>query len=130
MGIVACTRCSKAWPMGTRICGRCGHHMVSRDVQSLQKVWAFWLVGFMCYIPANMYPMLKTKTLFQVSDSTIVGGAVDLAHHGALGHRVYHSAGVSCHTAGEILGGRLSCAERQKKGRTCQSIAPYHVRDR
>ena len=85
MGIVACTRCTKAWPLGTPVCGRCGHKMLSRDFQSLQKVWAFWLVGLMCYIPANTYPMLKTKTLFQVEESTIIGGAVELAQHGAYG---------------------------------------------
>lgn len=85
MGIVACTRCTKAWPRGTQICGRCGHKLISRDRNSLQRVWAFWLVGFMCYIPANIFPMLKTRTLFQVEESTIIGGAVDLAHYGNFG---------------------------------------------
>ncbi len=85
MGLVACTRCTRAWPLGTQVCGRCGHKMVSRDSHSLQKVWAFWIVGLMCYVPANMYPMLKTKTLFQSDESTIVGGAVELAQHGAFG---------------------------------------------
>tara|TARA_R100001143_G_scaffold14922_6_gene16927 strand:+ start:2242 stop:2769 length:528 start_codon:yes stop_codon:yes gene_type:complete len=59
--------------------------MLSRDFGSMQRVWAFWVVGLMCYIPANMYPMLKTRTLFQVDESTIVGGAVELAHHGSYG---------------------------------------------
>lgn len=85
MGLVACTRCTQAWPMGTQICGRCGHKMVSRDYGSLQRVWAFWVVGLMCYIPANVYPMLRTKTLFQNDESTIISGAVELAHHGAFG---------------------------------------------
>lgn len=85
MGLVACTRCTRAWPLGTSTCGRCGNKLVSRDVNSLQRVWAFWLVGFLCYIPANAYPMLKTRTLFQNDESTIVGGAVELAHHGAFG---------------------------------------------
>jgi paraquat-inducible protein A len=39
----------------------------------------------MCYIPANIYPMLRTKTLFVIDESTIIGGAVELAHHGNLG---------------------------------------------
>jgi paraquat-inducible protein A len=85
MGIVACTRCTKAWPLGTPTCGRCGHGLVSRDHLSLQRVWAFWLMGLICYIPANIYPMLRTKTLFIVEESTIVGGAVELAHHGNWG---------------------------------------------
>jgi|TARA_R110001606_G_scaffold336400_1_gene484341 paraquat-inducible protein A len=59
--------------------------MLSRDFGSMQRVWAFWVMGLLCYIPANAYPMLKTRTLFQVDESTIVGGAVELAHHGAYG---------------------------------------------
>lgn len=59
--------------------------MKSRDSNSLQKVWAWWLVGFMCYIPANVYPMLQTRTLFQNDQSTIIGGAVELAQYGSWG---------------------------------------------
>ena len=64
MGVVACTRCSKAWPLGATICGRCGKALVSRDQLSLHRVWAFWVMGVACYIPANVLPMLNTKTLF------------------------------------------------------------------
>jgi len=85
LGLVTCRRCSRVWPINTPTCGRCGHHIQSRDPTSLQRVWAFWIVGFMCYVPANLYPMLKTRTLMQVQESTIIGGAVDLAHHGAWG---------------------------------------------
>ena len=59
--------------------------MVSRDPLSLQRVWAFWVMGLICYVPANLYPMLQTKTLFRVDESTIIGGAVELATHGNLG---------------------------------------------
>lgn len=58
---------------------------MSRDVKSLQRVWALWLVGLMCYIPANMYPMLQTRTLLTVQEDTIVGGAIELFSHGAAG---------------------------------------------
>ncbi len=85
MGVVACSRCSKAWPLGTEYCGRCGHALISRDRLSLQRVWAYWLMGLICYVPANVFPMLRTKTLFVVDESTIIGGAVELAHHGAVG---------------------------------------------
>ncbi|MDC0135902.1 paraquat-inducible protein A [Sulfitobacter sp.] len=84
-GLVACTRCARAWPLKTEVCGRCGAKLVSRDVHSLQRVWALWLAGMMCYVPANVYPMLRTKQLFQVDESTIISGAVELAQHGAFG---------------------------------------------
>jgi paraquat-inducible protein A len=84
-GFVACTCCTRAWPAGTDACGRCGTRLVSRDTASLQKVWALWLVGLMCYVPANLYTMLHTQQLFSVEESTIVSGAVELAYHGAFG---------------------------------------------
>ncbi len=85
MGVVACTRCTKAWPLGTSTCGRCGEPLVSRDGLSLQRVWAYWLMGAICYVPANILPMLNTRTLFETHESTIIGGAVELAQDGNLG---------------------------------------------
>ena len=82
-GLVACTRCTKAAPLGSERCARCGHILVSRDRLSLQRVWALWVMGLICYVPANIFPMLRTRTLFMVDESTIIGGAVELAHHGA-----------------------------------------------
>lgn len=54
---------------------------MSRDEKSLQRVWAWLIVGMICYIPANMYPMLRTKTLLTQQEDTILGGVVELAHH-------------------------------------------------
>ncbi|NHQ73218.1 paraquat-inducible membrane protein A [Roseovarius gahaiensis] len=85
MGLVGCTRCYSVSSRGTAHCPRCGSALQSRDRLSLQKVWAWWLVGLMCYIPANLYPMLETRTLVSVQSDTIVGGAVDLARHGNWG---------------------------------------------
>lgn len=51
----------------------------------MQRVWAWWLIGLICYIPANVYPMLETRTLVYTQSDTIVGGAVELAHHGNWG---------------------------------------------
>ena len=84
-GLVACTRCTKVWLVGRETCGRCGTRLVSRDYRSLQRVWAWLAVGIICYIPANLYPMLRTRMLFTTTESTIVEGALDLAYHGAYG---------------------------------------------
>lgn len=84
-GLVACERCSSVWPKGQQHCGRCGARLVSRHKKSLQEVWAWWLAGLLCYVPANLYPMLVTKTLTSVQQNTIVGGAIEIAHHGDFG---------------------------------------------
>ena len=82
-GLVGCRRCTRVWPVGTARCERCGGRLVSRDHQSLQRVWAWWIAGVIAYVPANLYPMLVTSMLFQKSESTIVGGALEIASHGA-----------------------------------------------
>ena len=84
-GLVACRRCTRVWPMGQARCGRCGSRLVSRDPKSLSRVWAWWAAGLMAYIPANLWPMLETRTLFTSRSDTIVAGALDLLLHGAPG---------------------------------------------
>ncbi|WP_436399660.1 paraquat-inducible protein A [Roseobacter sp. S98] len=83
MGLVCCRRCTGIWPAETKRCGRCGKKLVVRDWQSLQRVWALLLVGLMCYIPANLYPMLRTRTLFSVQQDTIIGGAISFIEYGS-----------------------------------------------
>jgi paraquat-inducible protein A len=71
--------------MDTSHCARCGAVLSSRDIRSLSRVWAFWWAGLMAYIPANLGPMLTTKTLFGTTESTIIGGAAELWSHGDRG---------------------------------------------
>ncbi len=85
MGLIACRRCQQVWPGQTAVCGRCGHTLTSRDSKSLQRVWAFWVIGLMCYIPANLFPMLQTRTLFFSQEDTIIGGAIELIEYGSPG---------------------------------------------
>ncbi len=85
IGVVGCQRCTKVWPLGTKRCTRCGAQIVSRDHKALQRVWAWWIVGLICYIPANLYPMLQTRTLVSVQQDTIIGGVITLINHGSFG---------------------------------------------
>ncbi|WP_051521217.1 paraquat-inducible protein A [Rubellimicrobium mesophilum] len=68
--------------MGTGTCARCGSRLVSRDPRSLSRVWAWWLAGILAYIPANLWPMLRTRTLWQEQSNTIIGGALELWRYG------------------------------------------------
>lgn len=85
LGLIGCRTCEKVWPMGTKRCGRCGARLKSRDHKSLQRVWAWWIAGVMAYIPANIYPMLITTTLFRDQEDTIISGAIELAAYGSWG---------------------------------------------
>jgi paraquat-inducible protein A len=66
-------------------CARCGSRLHSRAPHSLQRSSAWLVAGVVAYVPANVYPMLVTSTLLERQQSTIVGGVVDLFHHGAYG---------------------------------------------
>lgn len=82
---MACQHCGKVYAMGTAHCSRCNSALRSRDPNSLQNVWAWLIAGAMLFIPANLYPMLKTSTLGATSESTILSGVVELLHHGSYG---------------------------------------------
>ncbi|SFS06108.1 paraquat-inducible protein A [Yoonia litorea] len=84
-GLVACRSCGQVHQLGSTVCKRCGGPLQSRDEQSLQKVWAWLIAGIIAYIPANVYPMLLTSTLIERSESTIIGGVVELVDYGSYG---------------------------------------------
>ena len=80
-GLIACRNCGSVHDVGTLHCVRCEGNLRSRDPASLQKVWALLIAGMIAFIPANIFPMLRTKTLFENSESTIIGGVVELVGH-------------------------------------------------
>ncbi|MEL7178901.1 MAG: paraquat-inducible protein A [Pseudomonadota bacterium] len=84
-GLVACQQCGQVHALGSQICTRCEGRLQSRDTESLQKVWAWLIAGMIAYIPANLYPMLLTSTLVERSESTIIGGVVELIEYGSFG---------------------------------------------
>lgn len=84
-GRVVCRSCGMVELKGATRCTRCTGALQSRDLQSQQKVWAWVFAGLLAYIPANLYPMLRTTQNFRTEESTIIGGVVDLMDHGAFG---------------------------------------------
>jgi paraquat-inducible protein A len=82
-GLAGCRTCGKVAPADAGACPRCGSRLAPRTPNSLQRVLALLAVGLMCYLPANLLPMLKTRTFGRETDNTIVGGAIELMHHGA-----------------------------------------------
>ena len=80
-GLVACRGCGQVHGLGTPRCKRCDGRLASRAPGSIQKVWAYLIAGMIAFIPANVYPMLLTKTLVEHSESTIIGGVGELISH-------------------------------------------------
>jgi paraquat-inducible protein A len=82
-GLAGCRTCGKVAPADAGRCPRCGTALHSRMPMSIQRVLAWLAVGLMCYIPANLLPMLRTRSFGRETDNTIVGGAIELLQHGA-----------------------------------------------
>jgi len=64
-------------------CPRCGEELVSRKHHSIQYTWALVIAAAICYIPANVLPVLTTTALGSSDSDTIMGGVVLLYETGS-----------------------------------------------
>ena len=80
--LVSCETCgllSRPASMGEPgYCPRCGAELEWRRHNSLQRTWALVIAAAICYIPANVLPVLSTTTLGTAEADTIMGGVVFL----------------------------------------------------
>lgn len=65
------------------VCRRCKSGIYKHSGFKTEKSWAYLITAMIAYIPANLYPMLKTSTFGQVEASTIIGGVLLLWEHGS-----------------------------------------------
>jgi paraquat-inducible protein A len=64
-------------------CPRCGGEVESRHRHSIQRTWALVIAAAICYVPANMLPVLTTTTFGSAESDTIMGGVVFLYTSGS-----------------------------------------------
>jgi paraquat-inducible protein A len=57
-------------------CPRCDEELSFRKPASVQHTWAFLIGAAVCYIPANLLPVLTTTTTAGVDSDTILQGVV------------------------------------------------------
>jgi len=57
-------------------CPRCDAELSFRKPASLQRTWAFLIGAAICYIPANLLPVLTTTTAAGTESDTILQGVV------------------------------------------------------
>jgi len=57
-------------------CPRCGEELSFRKPDSLQRTWAFLIAAAICYVPANLLPVLTTHTAAGAESDTILQGVV------------------------------------------------------
>src|SRR5262245_44629080 len=79
-GLVSCETCGRLTrPAQAAAAGhspRCGAGLAWRRHRSLQYTWALVIAAAICYIPANILPVLTTNALGSSDSDTIIGGVV------------------------------------------------------
>ncbi len=82
MRYIRCRFCGAVNYRRDKECRRCGFDITLDKNASLQKATAFLIAAVIFYIPANIYPILKSSTFSKVSGSTIIEGIFELMAHG------------------------------------------------
>ena len=81
-GLVSCETCGLLSRPATAAepgyCPRCGAELVWRRHHSIQHTWALVIAAAICYIPANVLPVLTSTKLGASEPDTIMSGVVFL----------------------------------------------------
>jgi paraquat-inducible protein A len=80
LGLQSCETCgllSRPAPDGEEArCPRCDSGLEFRKSSSVQRTWAFLVAAAICYVPANLLPVLTTTTAEGSGSDTIMQGVV------------------------------------------------------
>jgi paraquat-inducible protein A len=85
--LIGCRHCGAVWEGATegQACGRCGAALKARKTDSLNRTWAFLITACVLYLPANLLPVMVTRTLFGTQSDTILSGVIYFWVSGAYG---------------------------------------------
>ena len=79
-GLLVCQACGllnrPAGEAGSWHCARCAAAVHWRKPGSIARAWAYLLAATILYVPANLLPVLRTGSLFESQDNTILGGVI------------------------------------------------------
>lgn len=86
-GVVQCGACGllsrSTGPEGAGSCPRCGEAIAFRRRDPIERTWALIIAAAICYLPANILPVMTTTTLDSVQPDTIISGVVRLYTSGS-----------------------------------------------
>lgn len=63
-------------------CSRCGSVVHRRKPNSLSRTWALLVAASICYVPANVYPIMAVTSFGKTQADTILSGVIYLFVHG------------------------------------------------
>jgi len=78
-GKTACPTCGLLGsPVTEHACRRCGTLLHFRKPNSIQRSWALLIAAYALYLPANLLPIMETRSIFGAQQDTIMSGVVYL----------------------------------------------------
>jgi len=77
-GMVCCEASEEGASGVPGACPRCGSALRRRKPGSYGRTWALLLAAFLMYIPANVLPIMRTASLNDIDDNTILSGVKEL----------------------------------------------------
>jgi len=87
VGLISCGTCAllsrPANAASPGHCPRCGAALAWRRHNSVQYTWALVIAAAICYIPANVLPVLSTTAFGATESDTIMGGVIFLYASGS-----------------------------------------------
>src|SRR5271169_3779264 len=84
IGKTVCPTCGLLGsPTAERACLRCGTALHFRKPNSIQRTWAILIAAYVLYLPANLLPIMETRSLYGAQQDTIMSGVVYLWHSGS-----------------------------------------------
>lgn len=86
-GLVSCSDCGllsrTASPDEPGYCPRCGSELHIRHPSAIQRTWALVVAASICFIPANVLPVMVSNALGSSTPDTILGGVGFLYESGS-----------------------------------------------
>lgn len=110
-------------------CPRCDATVHRRKPDSLIRTWAYLIAAAICYVPANVYPIMTTTSLGNVQSDTILSGVVFLLFHGMwpLAFVVFVASVVVPLMKLVALTGLVVSVERRSRWRPRERAALYRI---
>jgi paraquat-inducible protein A len=72
-GLALCRTCGLLSPLAPR-CPRCHARLSLRRPDAVNRCWALLIAAYLLYLPANLLPVMQTRSLFGVQDDTLLSG--------------------------------------------------------
>ncbi|WPO97762.1 paraquat-inducible protein A [Pseudomonas sp. HR96] len=88
LGLTLCHTCGQACELAGPAdadvtCPRCHSLVHRRKPNSLSRTWAFLIAALICYLPANLLPVMYTSIFGSAAENTIMSGVIEFWQSGS-----------------------------------------------